>query len=40
MNVAAQLSRLGGKARCVCCLGRDEHGDYLYDLAKMNLGLT
>lgn len=38
MNVAAQLSRLGGKAGVICCLGRDEHGEYLYDLAKNELG--
>lgn len=38
MNVAAQLSRLGGKAGVICCLGRDEHGEYLYDLAKNEMG--
>lgn len=32
MNVAAQLSRLGGKAGAIACVGADEHGEYLRGL--------
>ncbi len=31
MNVAAQLSRLGGRAAAVASVGADEHGEYLRD---------
>ena len=38
MNVAAQLSRLGGKAGIISSVGEDEHGEYLYHLAQDDLG--
>jgi sugar/nucleoside kinase (ribokinase family) len=38
MNVAAQLSRLGGKAAAIACVGADEHGDFLKD-ALLRLGV-
>ncbi|MDR0362717.1 MAG: carbohydrate kinase [Planctomycetota bacterium] len=38
MNAAAQLSRLGGKAAAIACVGADEHGDFLRD-AMHNLGV-
>lgn len=38
MNVAAQLQRLGGRAGVISCVGEDEHGEYLYKLARDELG--
>lgn len=34
MNVASQLKKLGGTAGIISCVGKDEHGEYLYDLAR------
>lgn len=34
MNVAAQLSRLGGTAAAVACVGADEHGDFLKETMR------
>ncbi|WP_343210596.1 carbohydrate kinase [Anaerolentibacter hominis] len=36
-NVASQLARLGGKAGLIATVGPDEHGEYLYRLAKEEL---
>jgi sugar/nucleoside kinase (ribokinase family) len=34
MNVASQLVKLGGTAGVVSTVGRDEHGEYLYNLVR------
>ncbi len=34
MNVAAQLSRLGGRAAAVACVGADEHGQFLRETMR------
>lgn len=34
MNVASQLKKLGGTAGIISCVGKDEHGEYLYDLVR------
>lgn len=38
MNVAVQLKRLGGSAGVISCVGEDEHGTYLYRLARDRFG--